>query len=147
MSTASRWARPGFAAVAWLFAACNIVQIYLAGLGVFDSPDAFLTHRDFGYLFGVLTLVMLVLALVGRLPRAMIGASAALLVLFALQSVFVLVRADAPGLAALHALNGFLIAGIAVVVAWHARRYFRTERPAAVVLAAEQAEVSPAHSE
>jgi hypothetical protein len=147
MSTSKRWARPGFAAVAWLFAACNIVQIYLAGLGVFESPDAFLTHRDFGYLFGVLTLVMLVLALVGRLPRAMIGATVALLVLFALQSVFVIVRSGAPALAALHPVNGFLIAGISIVVAWHARRYFRTEPSSTVVTPPLQAELNPPPSE
>ena len=46
--------------VAWLFAACIIVQVFLAGMGVFDGPERFETHRDFGYLFGWLTLVMVV---------------------------------------------------------------------------------------
>ena len=52
------------AVVAWLFAGCIVVQVFLAGLGVFDSPRTFLTHHDFGYLFGWLTLVMLLIAAV-----------------------------------------------------------------------------------
>ena len=43
-------ARTGLAIVAGLFAALLIVQVFLAGLGVFDSPTAFATHRDFGYM-------------------------------------------------------------------------------------------------
>ena len=40
-----------------------------------------------------------------------------LLVLFALQSVFVALRADMPAVAALHPLNGFLILAVGVVTA------------------------------
>ena len=100
-----------------IFAACAVVQVFLAGLGVFDDPRAFITHREFGYLFGWLTLVVLVLALVGRLPRRIAGMSILLLVLFALQSVFVALRADLPAVAALHPLNGFAILGLAVLTA------------------------------
>jgi mercuric ion transport protein len=119
-----------------IFAACATVQVFLAGLGVFDDPQAFVTHRGFGYLFGWLTLVILVLALVGRLPRRITGLSVLLLVLFAFQSVFVALRADLPAVAALHPLNGFAILGLAVVVArasWAARR-----EPAAALAAARQ---------
>ena len=42
--------------------------------------------------------------------------SALLLVLFAFQSVFVALRADMPGVAALHPLNRFAILGLAVVL-------------------------------
>lgn len=119
-------ARLSFAAVASLFAACSIVQVYLAGLGVFADPGSFLTHRDFGYIFGLLTLVLIVLALLGRLPRLFLGTSVLLLVLFALQSVFVVMREDWPTVAALHPVNGFAIAGMGVGLAWMSRRYFRT---------------------
>lgn len=129
MAALVRPARIAFAAVAWSFAASTIVQIYLAGVGVFDSPSAFVTHRDFGYLIGLMTLVLVVLALLGRTGRLLIGASFLLLVLLALQSVFVLVREDAPMVAALHPLNGFLIAGVGVATAWLARTLLR--QPAA----------------
>jgi hypothetical protein len=98
-----------FLAVAALFVVCVVLQLFLAGLGVFDGYRNFLTHRDFGYLFGWLAVVMLVLAIVGRLPRRQVLLVVAIIVAFALQSVFVALRADAPVVAALHPLNGVLI--------------------------------------
>lgn len=107
------------------FLGCGIVQVFLAGLGVFDDPRAFITHREFGYAFGWLTLVALVLALAGREPRRITGLTALLLVQFAVQSVLVAVRGDLPVVAALHPLNGFAILGVATLTArlsWAARR-------------------------
>jgi hypothetical protein len=118
----TRTAHPIFAAA---FVACAVVQVFLAGFGVFDDPRAFITHREFGYLFGWLTLVVLVLALVGRMPRRVTGLSVLLLVLFALQSLLVAVRADLPAIAALHPLNGFAILGVGIMTArssWRLRR-------------------------
>ena len=54
-------ARTAYPVVAGLFVACAIIQVFLAGLGVFDDPSSFITHRNFGYLFGWLTLVLLVI--------------------------------------------------------------------------------------
>ena len=111
-------ARSAFPFVAGLFAVGAIIQVFLAGLGVFDSPSAFVTHRDFGYLLSLLPIVLVVLALVGGMPRRFAGLSALLFVLFILQSVFVAMRESAPAVAALHPLNGFLILAIGIVLAW-----------------------------
>jgi hypothetical protein len=115
----SGWAAMAYLVVAWIFVACAIVQVFLAGLGVFAGYANFITHRDFGYAFGLLTLVLVVLALVARLPRILILGSVLLLVLFALQSVFIAFRTSTPALAALHPLNGFLIILVSI---WLARR-------------------------
>ena len=123
-------ARTAYPVVAGLFVACAIIQVFLAGLGVFDDPSSFITHRNFGYMFGWLTLVLLVIALVGRMPRRFVGLAVLLLVLFSMQSVFVALREDMPAVAALHPLNGFLIlavAGIATWTSWKARS--ETRRP------------------
>jgi hypothetical protein len=112
------FARTAYPVVAGLFVACAVIQVFLAGLGVFDDPNAFVTHRNFGYLFGWLTLVLLVIALVGRMPRRYVGLAVLILVLFSLQSVFVALRQDMPAVAALHPLNGFLILGVATYAAW-----------------------------
>lgn len=121
------------AAVAWLFAACVIVQVFLAGLGVFDSPSAFETHRNFGYTFGLLTLVMVIISVAGRLPRRLVGLSALSLLQFFLQSVFIAVRADMPAVAALHPVNGVLLLVVAITIgrlAWTARPVTRpTDAP------------------
>lgn len=116
--------RTALAVVAALFAALILVQVFLAGLGVFSSPAAFITHRDFGYLIGWFTLVILILAVAGRLGRRIIGLAVVGLVQMALQSVFILLRKDAPVVAALHPVNGVLLLLVAVVIArsaWQAR--------------------------
>ena len=132
-------ARPGaytaLAVVAWLFAACIVVQVFLAGLGVFDGPERFETHRDFGYLFGWLTLVMVIIAAAGRLGRVLIGLSLLALVQFFLQSIFILFREDQPAIAALHPVNGVLLLVVAIAIgrrAWAGRQ-------AAIAAAAEGA--------
>jgi hypothetical protein len=117
-------ARQGLFIVGALFVAGVVAQVVLAGLGVFSDPRSFITHREFGYLLGMLTLVLLVLALASRAPRRVIGLCALLLVLFALQSVFIALRTGAPAIAALHPLNGFLILLVAITVtraAWSLR--------------------------
>jgi hypothetical protein len=111
-------ARSAFPFVAGLFAVCAIIQVFLAGLGVFDDPASFITHRDFGYMISLLPIVLVVLALVGGMPRRYAGLSALLFVLFILQSVFVQARESMPAVAALHPLNGFLILAIGILLAW-----------------------------
>jgi hypothetical protein len=114
-----------FLVVSALFVACVVAQIFLAGLGVFERASAFITHRDFGYAFGWLALLMLILAIVGRLPRRQLAIVVGIIVAFAFQSVFVALRTDAPALAALHPLNGVLILLLGIEVtrrAWVMRR-------------------------
>jgi mercuric ion transport protein len=106
------------------FVVACLFQVFLAGLGVFDDPATFLTHTSFGYMLGLVVLVMLVLAIVAREPRRIVGLAALLLAQFALQSLFVGVRVDYPMIAALHPVNGFLILGVGIAVtrmSWAAR--------------------------
>ncbi|HET7686456.1 MAG TPA: DUF6220 domain-containing protein [Candidatus Limnocylindria bacterium] len=112
-----RFVRYAFVGTAWLFLACVVVQVFLAGLGVFAGAENFELHRGFGYLFGWLTLVLLVLALIGRLGGRWVGRSALLLLLFALQSVFVALREPLPALAALHPVNALVIFYVAQLTA------------------------------
>lgn len=112
----SRVSRVVFRWVAWLFLACVVVQFFLAGLAVFSDQN-FSTHRDFGYTFGLLLLVLLAASLVGRMPRKAIGGALLLLVLFTMQSVFVAVRTSLPAVAALHPLNGVAIFTLTLALA------------------------------
>ena len=137
------FARQAHPIVGAVFTACVVIQIFLAGLGVFADPRSFITHRDFGYLFGLLTLALLVLALVGREPRRVTGLSALLLLLFALQSVFIALRTSAPEVAALHPVNGFLILLVAITVSrasWAVREEAPAASPAATPLSTASGE-------
>jgi len=118
-------ARSAHLVVAWLLVAGVVVQIFLAGLGVFRGPEAFANHRDFGFVLELLPLVLLVLGLVAGLGRRAALLAAGIFGLFILQSVFVGLRTDAPELVALHPVNGFLIAVLSIVLArdaWLGRR-------------------------
>ena len=126
-------ARPAHLVVAWLLVAGVVVQIFLAGLGVFRGPEAFANHRDFGFMLELLPLVLLLLGLVARLGRRAALLAASIFGLFILQSVFVGLRAEAPEVAALHPVNGFLIALLSIVLArdaWLGRRAAAEVSPA-----------------
>jgi hypothetical protein len=140
LTMARSLARRALPWVSGFFVACALLQVFLAGLGVFDNPASFLTHRDFGYTIGMLTLVILVLALVGRLPRRVVGLSALLLVQFALQSIFILQRGSLNAVAALHPVNGFLIILVAVAITRLAWAAARADEPVATAAAATPAE-------
>jgi hypothetical protein len=116
--------RTALALVAAVFAALILVQVFLAGLGVFSNPSSFITHREFGYLIGWFTLVILILAVAGRMGRRIVGLAVVGLVQMALQSVFILVRTQMPAVAALHPVNGVLLLLVVTVIAraaWQAR--------------------------
>ena len=117
--------RTAYLVVAMLLVAGLVTQVFLAGLGVFKGPASFSTHRDFGYMLELLPFLLFLLAIFGRLGRRAVVLPAAIFGLFILQSVFVVLRSDAPEIAALHPVNGFLITFLAIVVArdaWLARR-------------------------
>ncbi len=137
---ARRIARPVHVVVAWLLVAGLLVQVFLAGMGVFDSTSAFATHRDFGYTLTLLPVVLVVTSLVGGFSRMETIAAAVMFGQFILQSVFVLQRDSNPAIAALHPVNGFLILLIAV---WLARDAWREFRAANEV----EPEVEPAPAE
>jgi hypothetical protein len=134
MSTA-RWARIGFALLAWLVFASTLIQVYLAGNGVFNSlggsgtfaTQQFDPHRNFALLIFVLMIAQLVLAFAGRLGWRMIGASALLLLLLIAQSV--LIRVGSPSIAALHPVNGFAIVLVGLWTAWRSLGYIRAPLP------------------
>ena len=117
-------ARTVHLALALLLVAGLIVQVFLAGLGVFKGPASFANHRDWGYLLELLPFLLLILGLVARLGRRPALLAAGIFGLFILQSVFVALRESSPEVAALHPVNGFLITFLAIVLArdaWLAR--------------------------
>ena len=118
-----RWrpARLVFVGSSWLLVAGLVVQVFLAGLGVFDTPERFELHSSLGFTLQVLPFLMLVSGLAGGLGRRQVGLAGLIFALFFVQSLLVSVRDDAPMIAALHPLNGFGILLLSIVVARAAR--------------------------
>ena len=127
---ARRIARPIHLVASWLLVLGLLVQVFLAGMGVFDGPSSFATHRDFGYTLTALPFLLVITALVGGYGRGPAIAAATMFGQFILQSILVLSRDSMPAIAALHPVNGFLIALLAVWVARDAWRQ-RSALPAA----------------
>jgi hypothetical protein len=108
--------------VAWFVVAALIVQVWLAGRGVFDTSAGFSVHRDVGYTIGLLPIVLLVLGLLGGMGRRVALLAVAIFVLVIVQSVLVFQRESNPSIAALHPVNGFLILLLAIVLALDSTR-------------------------
>jgi cytochrome b len=110
-------ARTIHAVLAWFLVAALVVQVWLAGRGVFESPGLFATHRDVGYTLIIIPIVLLVLGFLGGMGRRVAIMAAVVFGLMILQSVFVVMRTTTPAIAALHPVNGFLILLVAILLA------------------------------
>lgn len=81
------WARVVYIVLAWAFAVCVAVQVFLAGMGVFMSPLYFQSHASFVHAFEWIPVLMLVAALVGGLSPKLRWMAAGLIALIAVQYV------------------------------------------------------------
>jgi uncharacterized membrane protein YhaH (DUF805 family) len=118
-------ARMAHLASAWLYAAGVLLQGYLAGsaLAQLGGSGDFGAHTEVGYtLMGLLALAVPLLALLGRYPRAHVGWSALLLVLYVVQTTLPSTRDSSPAIAALHPVNAMIMLVLAVAIAVNARR-------------------------
>jgi hypothetical protein len=119
-----RGAAAGYRWLLLLFLVAGVVQIFLAGLGVFhlhayglDDPagDAALDpHRALGFTMAGIALLILVLALVARPGGRQVVLAAVLVLQTAfLQSLLAGLGDDSPVWGGLHALDGVLAIGVA----------------------------------
>ena len=109
--------------LAMLFLGLGVVQIFLAGFGVFDlngaelgSKDetAFDPHRFVGFLMTAVALLLLIAAIVARPGRRIVGLAVALLLIVAvLQGVLASLGEDTAVFGGLHALFGIGSLGLA----------------------------------
>jgi hypothetical protein len=120
--------------IAWVFVGSIVIQVFLAGLAIpqLGGNGSFATHRDFGYLIGLLTLLVLIAAVLAGAGRRRILQAAGLLGLYVVQSSLPFMDPGLPAAAALHPVVALVMFGLGV---WYARAVWR-ERAAAVDVAA-----------
>lgn len=106
--------------VGWGFVGLVVLQFFLAGIGVFGAAS-FDAHAINGTLLLVLALVLVLLALAGRLGGGVIAISVLLFVLTGVQGALPGLRDGAAVIAALHPLNA-----LALLVLGHAVAHGRT---------------------
>ena len=101
-----------------------LVQFFLAGLATFGSTD-WDPHAGLGFVITIASLALLILALVGRLPRRVVLVTLLLVGLNALQ--LVLPHIDIAELAALHPVNAVAIVFVAYALVQRARIYLASK--------------------
>lgn len=120
-----------------LFLIAGLVQIFLAGLGIFEfkggklaDASSFDAHRGLGFAMGGVALLLLILALVARVSTPTIVLSAVLAILSAvMQSILAAAGENTAFFGGLHALDGLLILGIAGYLHGAARGRHANPRP------------------
>ena len=112
LSVPVRLARICYALLSSVFAACVLVQVFFAGVGAFGANWAW--HLGFVHLFGLLPLLMIPAAFVGRLPIGLRLLPFGLLALIAVQ--YATANSAIPA-AALHPVNALLIFSAGIVAA------------------------------
>jgi hypothetical protein len=110
--------------LAWIYGICVPLQVFFAGLGVFKAKVAgdllesyrpyYGLHVNFGYLLGMLSLVILILSLLARHPSRIWRATGLLFVLNAVQSSFIYYANDTPVVGALHPVNALAIFWVSI---------------------------------
>jgi hypothetical protein len=135
-SALRRGADAGYRWLLLLFLVAGVVQIFLAGLGVFhlhayglDDPagdSALDPHRTLGFAMGGIAVLILLFALVARPGRRQVVLAAVLVLqTMVLQSLLAGLGDDSPVWGGLHALDGLLalvVAGYLYGVAQVRRR-------------------------
>lgn len=109
-------ARRSFAVASWVFLGAVLVQVFLAGAGLFKLTD-FTLHTDFGWLLSAMPIVLVVLARMARVDRRTTQLTVALLAVAVIQPELAAARHDYPVVAALHPVNALLLFWLAWLVA------------------------------
>jgi len=116
--------------LAWLVVAGLVVEFYLAGAALFGVTPSFEPHRALGSLLGAAILLLLIVTLIARPGRQLVGMVGLLTVLMIVQMALPSLRAAVPAVAALHVVNAAVLIGLASTIAREARRMPATSAPA-----------------
>jgi uncharacterized membrane protein len=111
-SALTRAMRITFLGIMLLLSGLALTQFFLVGLSLFESAAYWLDHRNVGHVFGIVTYIASIPAVLGNMGRNLIGASVVLVVMAHLQYAFIGI--DSGVVNALHPLNGSLILALSL---------------------------------
>jgi hypothetical protein len=103
--------------LAWLIVAGLVAEFYLAGTALFGVTPSFQPHRTLGGVLALAILVLLVVTVIARPGRRLVGMVALLAGLTIVQAALPSLRAVVPALAALHVVNAAVLLGLAGPIA------------------------------
>ena len=129
------FARRSFPVVAWGYVAALGVQVFFAGMFVFAGAHNIELHKTFAHVVGLLTLLLVLAAFVGRVGRTDKRLTLAVVGLLLVQGGLVHVHQffNMPLVAALHPVNALVLTWTSVTLARRAGAYWLPiRRPARV---------------
>lgn len=107
------------------YLAAIVVQVFLAGIGIFGAERDFDVHITLGYLLHLSPALLLVLAVVARVGTPTILWTVALVLVQGVQPLLPMLRADLPWAAALHPVLALVIFWLALTLGLRAWRLVR----------------------
>jgi Zn-dependent protease with chaperone function len=122
-------ARYLYLALVWLYVAGIVVQVFLAGMGLFGAQRDFEPHIGLGWLLHLVPILLLIVAAVARVGSRLLWWNTALLVVQFVQPILALARHDVPVVAALHPVLALIIFWLAVTIGLMAWRLVRQPAP------------------
>lgn len=122
-------ARYLYLGLVWIYLAAIVVQVFLAGIGLFGLARDFEPHRNVGWILHLGPVLLLIVAAVARVGARTIWWNVALLVVQGVQPLLPGLRADLPWAAALHPVLALFIFWLALTIGLRAWRLVR--QPAA----------------
>ena len=112
--------------VAWLFPVAILVQVFLVGLSLFTTQPYWDAHIALGHSIGLLPILLVILAYLGRLPSPAKRLAWLVLVVYLIQAeVFAAIRTAVPTLAAFHPVLALVLFALTMTIAWRARTVVR----------------------
>ena len=123
VGTFTRVMRVLYVVLAWVLALCILIQVFLAGLGIFGSPALLTLHTTFVHYFEFLPILLIILALLGRTRHALVWWSLLLQVQIELQYFFA--HAPVSVVAALHPVNAVVMFWITIQVARRSMKFVK----------------------
>jgi hypothetical protein len=114
-------ARYVYLALVWLYLVGILVQVFLAGMGLFGVARDFEPHVGLGWLLHLVPILLLIAAAVAKVGPRLIWWNVTLLVVQFIQPILALARDDAPVVAAFHPVLALVIFWLALsmgLMAW-----------------------------
>ncbi|HET7578752.1 MAG TPA: DUF6220 domain-containing protein [Bacillales bacterium] len=113
-----------YAFFAWLFFACVVVQVFLAGMATFGDASYWGKHMTFVHFFELVPIVLFILSFIGRLRGGLRWWPLILLALIYVQYITANIGkvVSTDFVAALHPVNALVIFWIAMVTAIRASK-------------------------
>jgi hypothetical protein len=126
-----RFFRYALLAIAGVFLAAIVVQVFFAGVMLFGQQGGAELHQNTGYILGTAGALFVIVPALARAGRTAIVLGIVLAVVTFFQGSLALARDTSPFIAALHPVNALLIFTLALLLSRRALTLVRIERQTA----------------